>query len=91
MTSLSPHLDTLLDREARILDVGCNDGWFLWHLLVNGWQNLTGLEPTRNTSEEVMRQGLTVRQQSLDYEIACQQTQDVGLGGIGLRHSPAGS
>ena len=75
-----PHIDKLisalrplLDREARILDVGCNDGRFLRHLLADGWRNITGLEPTRNTSEEAMRQGLTVHQQSLDYEVGSNQ------------------
>ncbi len=81
-----PHIDKLvaalrplLDRESRILDVGCNDGRFLRHLLADGWQNIAGLEPTRNTSEEAMRQGFTVHQQSLHYEVACQLTQDTGL------------
>jgi 2-polyprenyl-3-methyl-5-hydroxy-6-metoxy-1,4-benzoquinol methylase len=73
LTNSSSSLRPLLDREARILDVGCNDGRFLRHLLVDGWQNITGLEPTRNTSEEAMRQGLTVHQQSLDYEVGSNQ------------------
>jgi len=72
-------LRPLLDREARILDVGCNDGRFLRNLLADGWQNISGLEPTRNTSEEAIRQGFTVYQQSLNYEVACQLTQDTGL------------
>ncbi len=81
-----PHIDKLvaalrplLEREARILDVGCNDGRFLRHLLADGWQNIAGLEPTRNMSEEAVRQGFTVYQQSLDYEVARQLTQDTGL------------
>jgi SAM-dependent methyltransferase len=81
-----PHIDKLvaalkplLDREARILDVGCNDGKFLRHLLAAGWENIAGLEPTRNTSEKAMRQGFTVHQQSLNYEVARQLTRDRGL------------
>jgi len=80
-----PHIDKLvatlrplLDRECRILDVGCNDGRFLRHLLADGWQNIAGLEPTRNTSEEAIRQGFTVYQQSLNYEAACLLSQDEG-------------
>lgn len=80
-----PHIDrlvatlrSLLDRECRILDVGCNDGRFLRHLLADGWQNIVGLEPTRNTSEEAIRQGFTVYQQSLNFEVARQLTQDTG-------------
>jgi len=81
-----PHIDKLvaalrplIDRDARILDVGCNDGRFLRHLLADGWENIAGLEPTRNTSEEAMRQGFIVYQQSLDYEVARQLTQDTGF------------
>jgi SAM-dependent methyltransferase len=81
-----PHIDklvttlrSLIDRESRILDVGCNDGRFLQHLLADGWQNIAGLEPTRNTSEEAMRQGFTVYQQSLDFDVARQLIQETGL------------
>ena len=80
-----PHIDrlvatlrSLLDRECRILDVGCNDGRFLRHLLADRWQNIVGLEPTRNTSEEAIRQGFTGYQQSLNFEVARQLTQDTG-------------
>ncbi len=72
-------LRPLLEREARILDVGCNDGKFLRHLLAAGWRNITGLEPTGNTSEDAIRQGFTVHHQSLNYEVACELTQDTGL------------
>ncbi|MHC4148121.1 MAG: class I SAM-dependent methyltransferase [Planctomycetota bacterium] len=33
-----------ISRDAKILEVGCGDGWFGKYLIENGWQNYVGLD-----------------------------------------------
>lgn len=72
-----PHTERLLDELRRvlpvthkILDVGCNDGTFLALLRGAGWQQLQGLEPTKNTAAECRRRGFDVVHDSLTSEFA---------------------
>lgn len=62
-----PHLDKLinsletqLSRDAKIIDIGCNDGKFLSRLKESGFTNLCGLEPTKNMSEVATDAGFRV-------------------------------
>lgn len=62
-----PHLEKLIDslesklpRDAKIIDVGCNDGKFLSRLRESGFENLCGLEPTKNMSELAIAAGFRV-------------------------------
>lgn len=80
-----PHINNLIEalrpilpRESRVLDIGCNDGKFLRHLLADGWRNVTGLEPTRNTAEAAISQGLTVIGESLNPAVAEQLVVEQG-------------
>jgi SAM-dependent methyltransferase len=68
-----PHLGQLLSylegaiaRDARILEVGCNDGKFLDRLRELGWTDLSGLEPTGNTSSTAIQRGFRVHNRTLD-------------------------
>ena len=68
-----PHIETLIEalrpnlpNESRILDVGCNDGRFLRHLIAGGWKNVMGLEPTGNTAKDAISQGLNIVNESLN-------------------------
>lgn len=62
-----PHLDKLvnalesdLPREAKIIDIGCNDGKFLSRLRDSGFNDLCGLEPTKNMSKAAIGAGFRV-------------------------------
>lgn len=62
-----PHLEKLVDflksklpKNARIIDIGCNDGKFLSRLKESGFFNLCGLEPTKNMSELAINAGFKV-------------------------------
>ena len=68
-----PHLDKLINslkaqlpREAKIIDIGCNDGKFLSRLRESGFSDLYGLEPTKNMSERAIRSGFRVFNSFLD-------------------------
>lgn len=59
-----PHLHKLLDQlisilstDAKIIDIGCNDGKFLSCLRDTGFTNLVGLEPTKNMSSVTAASG----------------------------------
>lgn len=62
-----PHLDKLINsletqlpRDAKIIDIGCNDGKFLSRLRESGFTNLCGLEPTKNMSAVATDAGFRV-------------------------------
>ena len=62
-----PHLEKLigsleskLPRDAKIIDVGCNDGKFLSRLRESGFEDLYGLEPTKNMSTLAVSAGFRV-------------------------------
>jgi SAM-dependent methyltransferase len=62
-----PHLEKLigsleskLPRDAKIIDVGCNDGKFLSRLKESGFEDLYGLEPTKNMSTLAVSAGFRV-------------------------------
>ncbi len=62
-----PHLDKLvntlesdLPKDAKIIDIGCNDGKFLSRLRDKGFNDLCGLEPTKNMSESAIGAGFRV-------------------------------
>lgn len=77
--SLLERLHSLVDKGARILDVGCNDGRFLGELVREGWKDVSGIEPTRNTSEAARNRGFRVLQANLDFALAQDITQEGGL------------
>lgn len=72
-----PHLHKLLDQlssilstDAKIIDIGCNDGKFLSHLRETGFTNLVGLEPTKNMSSVAIASGFKVFNTFLDVATA---------------------
>ena len=72
-----PHLHKLLDQlssilstNAKIIDIGCNDGKFLSHLRETGFTNLVGLEPTKNMSSVAIASGFKVFNTFLDVSTA---------------------
>ena len=72
-----PHLHKLLDQlssilstDAKIIDIGCNDGKFLSHLRETGFTNLIGLEPTKNMSSIAIASGFKVFNTFLDVSTA---------------------
>lgn len=59
-----PHLPRLiaeivkvLPLDARILDVGCNDGKFMAALSAAGFRNVVGIEPSENTAITAREEG----------------------------------
>ena len=72
-----PHLSKLVDVISQlvkfqdsIIDIGCNDGKFLMALKNQGFKNLYGLEPTRNTAEAAKSSGFSVTNEYLDVVVA---------------------
>jgi SAM-dependent methyltransferase len=66
LEKLIEKLESLLPKNAKIIDVGCNDGKFLSRLRESGFNNLHGLEPTKNMSEIAVDAGFTVFNSYLD-------------------------
>ena len=60
LNKLINSLETQLSRDAKIIDIGCNDGKFLSRLRESGFTNLCGLEPTKNMSEVATDAGFRV-------------------------------
>lgn len=58
-----------LPNDAKVLEIGCNDGSFLDFLKLRGYTNLTGIEPTNDASAIALRKGHNVHHTfwSLDY------------------------
>jgi 2-polyprenyl-3-methyl-5-hydroxy-6-metoxy-1,4-benzoquinol methylase len=72
-----PHLSKLVDLmielvkfEDSIMDIGCNDGKFLMALKNQGFRNLYGVEPTKNTAEAAKSSGFRVTNEYLDIVLA---------------------
>ena len=76
--SLLGRLRPLVDRAARVLDVGCNDGRFLGELVREGWTDVSGIEPTRNMSGVAQDRGFTVLQEELSLALAQEITEQSG-------------
>ena len=72
-----PHLDKLinalmskLEKNSKIIDIGCNDGKFLSRLKESGFNDLCGLEPTKNMSEVAIDAGFKVFNNYLDMKMS---------------------
>lgn len=78
IVSLLQRLEKLLNADARILDVGCNDGRFLSELVGFGWRDVSGIEPTKNTSEIAQSRGFRVLHGGLNLEVAQKFTAEGG-------------
>jgi SAM-dependent methyltransferase len=63
-------LSSILNTDARIIDIGCNDGKFLSYLRDTGFTNLVGLEPTKNMSSAAIASGFKVFNTFLDVSTA---------------------
>ena len=81
-----PHLNILVDvltsligKDKKFLDVGCNDGKFLENLRDKGWSNLCGLEPTLNQSEATRSKGFTVFNEMLTVDTANKIVAEYGM------------
>ena len=66
LEKLIEKLESLLPKNAKIIDVGCNDGKFLSRLRESGFNDLHGLEPTKNMSERAINAGFKVFNSYLD-------------------------
>lgn len=60
LEKLIEKLESLLPKSAKIIDVGCNDGKFLSRLRKSGFEDLHGLEPTKNMSTLAVNAGFNV-------------------------------
>jgi len=75
---LLSYLEETVPRNARILEVGCNDGRFLDRLREHGWSDLSGIEPTGNTSAAAISRGFKVHHRSLSTSSATALVDDHG-------------
>ena len=72
-----PHIYKLVEEIGKlaephhsIIDIGCNDGKFLMALKNHGFENLYGIEPTKNTADAAKSAGFKVTNSYLNIEIA---------------------
>lgn len=49
-----------IDKTSFILEVGSNDGSFLYELQKHGYQNLLGIEPARDAQEAARKKGVKI-------------------------------
>ena len=80
-----PHLDKLinslesdLSRDAKIIDIGCNDGKFLSRLRDSGFNDLCGLEPTKNMSKAAIGAGFRVFNTYLNKKVSEEIVNETG-------------
>ena len=79
LEKLIEKLESLLPKNARIIDVGCNDGKFLSRLRESGFNDLHGLEPTKNMSERAINAGFGVFNSYLDSAKSREIVAETGL------------
>lgn len=72
------HLTALVPREARMLDVGCNDGKFLEAAQENRFVSF-GVEPSINTVQDAKSRGLAVYHGFFGSEFAQTLRSDIGI------------
>ena len=66
LEKLIEKLESLLPKSAKIIDIGCNDGKFLSILRESGFEDLYGLEPTKNMSTLAISAGFRIYNSYLD-------------------------
>ena len=79
LEKLIEKLESLLPKNAKIIDVGCNDGKFLSRLRESGFNDLHGLEPTKNMSERAINAGFKVFNSYLDSAKSREIVAETGL------------
>ena len=79
LEKLIEKLESLLPKNAKIIDVGCNDGKFLSRLGESGFNDLHGLEPTKNMSERAINAGFGVFNSYLDSAKSREIVAETGL------------
>jgi len=53
------------NRQAKIIDIGCANGGLLKALKAKGYNNLTGLDPSKKCMEDVLNAGVDCKQGSI--------------------------
>lgn len=56
----------LVPKTARVLDVGCGNGWFLNWLKELGYTNIEGIDVVQKAADETWRGGLGVKAALMD-------------------------
>ena len=79
LEKLIEKLESLLPKNAKIIDVGCNDGKFLSRLRESGFNDLHGLEPTKNMSERAINAGFGVLNSYLNSAKSREIVAETGL------------
>lgn len=59
-----------LGRDARVLEIGCNDGIFLKELVAAGFTNLLGVEPAKDAADAASASGLNVVREFLTPDLS---------------------
>jgi 2-polyprenyl-3-methyl-5-hydroxy-6-metoxy-1,4-benzoquinol methylase len=75
---LVEEIGALAKPHDSIIDIGCNDGKFLTALKNYGFDNLHGVEPTKNTASAAKNAGFRVTNDYLDIELAKNLVQENG-------------
>ena len=70
VTKLVKYFLDIVDLDDLIIDIGCNDGKFLLELEKQGFTQLYGVEPSKNTATHAQNAGLNVTNDYFEFELA---------------------
>ena len=80
-----PHVEPLIQRigqfcagDARIVELGCNDGGFLKALAEAGYNNILGIEPAADASRAAQQAGLPTINAYFDESLASRLVDESG-------------
>jgi 2-polyprenyl-3-methyl-5-hydroxy-6-metoxy-1,4-benzoquinol methylase len=78
----NPHINSLLkiiskyiQFDSKIFEVGANDGTFMDILQNYGFEQVSGIEPTKNTSRTAIKKGLNILNDFFTYNLATKSLQ----------------
>jgi SAM-dependent methyltransferase len=59
-----------IGKNAKVIEIGCNDGGFLHQLSINGFKHILGIEPAKDAFDLAVAKGINAIQQFLKPDLA---------------------
>lgn len=67
-----------LNKKAKIIEIASNDGYLLKNYLVEGFLNVTGIEPAKNIAEYANHSGVNTISEYFSFKLAQELSQKEG-------------